>query len=75
MAGLIPIPNTRVSNLLVRDRLLAQLQGDQLDIFRLENQVSTGRRISLPSEDAPAAQRAIALQRLVERKTQLASNV
>ena len=55
----------------MRQRLLAQLQGDQLDIFRLQNQVSTGRRITLPSEDAPAAQRAITLQRLIERKTQL----
>ena len=73
MAGIIPIPTTRVSNMLVRQRLLSQLQGDQLDLFRLQNQVSTGRRITLPSEDAPAAQRAITLQRLIERKTQLRS--
>ncbi len=75
MASLVPIPTTRVSSLFVRQRLLAQLQGDQLEIFRLQNQVSTGRRITLPSEDAPAAQRAITLQRLIERKSQLASNV
>jgi flagellin-like hook-associated protein FlgL len=75
MANLVPIPTSRVSNAFVRQRLLAQLQGDQLDVFRLQNQVSTGRRISRPSEDAPAAQRAITLQRLIERKTQLASNV
>lgn len=75
MATLVPIPTTRVSTSFVRQRLLAQLQGDQLDVFRLQNQISTGRRISLPSEDAPAAQRAITLQRLIERKTQLSSNV
>lgn len=73
--AIIPIPTTRISGLLARERLLAQLQGDQLDIFRLQNQVSTGRRITLPSEDAPAAQRAITLQRLLERKTQLKSTV
>jgi flagellin-like hook-associated protein FlgL len=75
MATLVPIPTTRVSTSFVRQRLLAQLQGDQLALFRLQNQISTGRRISLPSEDAPAAQRAITLQRLIERKTQLSSNV
>lgn len=75
MASIIPLPNTRVSGLLVRQRLLAQLQGDQLDLFRLQNQVSTGQRFTLPSEDAPAARRAMTLQRLLERKTQLGSNI
>jgi flagellar hook-associated protein 3 FlgL len=75
MASIIPLPTTRVSGMLVRQRLLAQLQGDQLDLFRLQNQVSTGQRFSLPSEDAPAARRAMTLQRLLERKTQLRSNI
>jgi flagellin-like hook-associated protein FlgL len=75
MAGVVPIPTTRVSSLLIRQRLQSQLQSDQLDIFRLQNQISTGRRITAASEDAPAAQRAITLQRLIERKAQLRSNV
>jgi flagellar hook-associated protein 3 FlgL len=75
MAGVIPLPTSRVSGLLIRQRLQSHLQADQLEIFRLQNQISTGRRITLPSEDAPAAQRAITLQRLIERKTQLRSNV
>jgi flagellin-like hook-associated protein FlgL len=75
MAGIIPLPNTRVSGMLVRQRLLAQLQADQLDLFRLQNQVSSGQRITLPSEDAPAARRAMTLQRLLERKQQLRLNV
>lgn len=75
MAGLVPIPNTRISQLLARERLLSQLQGDQLDLLRLQDQVSTGRRISRASEDPSAAQRAITLQRLLERKEQLRSNV
>jgi len=73
--AIVPVPTTRISGLLARERLLAQLQGDQLDVFRLQNQISTGRRITLPSEDAPAAQRAVTLQRLLERKTQLRSSV
>ena len=75
MASIIPLPTTRVSGMLVRQRLLAQLQGDQLDLFRLQNQVSTGQRFTLPSEDAPAARRAMTLQRLLERKTQIGSNL
>jgi len=73
--AIIPIPNTRVSNLLLRQRLTQQYQNDQLDLFRLQEQISTGQRISLPSEDAPAALRAIALQRLIERKSQLETNI
>ena len=75
MAGLIPIPTTRIPSLYARQRLTQQLQLDQLALFRLQDQVSTGRRIILPSDDAPSALRAISLQRLIERKTQLASNI
>jgi flagellar hook-associated protein 3 FlgL len=75
MAGLYPIPTTRVSNQLVQLRLQSQLSSDQLDILRLQSQVSTGRRIISPSEDAPAAQRAISLQRLLELKAQAQINL
>src|SRR5689334_4019486 len=75
MAGIIPLPPTRISDSLVRQRLLSQLQSDQLDLFRLQNEVSTGRRITVPSEDVAASRRAMTLQRLLERKTQLKSNV
>ncbi len=75
MAGLVPIPNTRISDLFVRQRLTQQFQTDQLDLFRLQDQISTGQRIILPSDDAPAALRAITLQRLLERKDQLQVNV
>jgi len=75
MAGIVPIPTTRVSDLFVRQRLLTQIQVDQRDVFRLQQQVSTGRRISLPSEDAPAALRAASLQKLLERKEQVRTNL
>jgi flagellar hook-associated protein 3 FlgL len=70
-----PVPTTRVSDLLTRQRMLAQSQIDQQELFRLQAQISTGQRISLPSEDAPAAGRAIELQRLIERKTQVRINL
>ncbi|MGI9429749.1 MAG: hypothetical protein ACR2NM_13895, partial [Bythopirellula sp.] len=75
MAGIIPIPTSRISGLLTRQRLAQQYQRDQLDLFRLQEQISTGYRISLPSEDAPAAVRAISLQRLLNRKGQLETNI
>jgi len=75
MSGIIPIPTSRVGDLFVRQRLTAQVQRDQLDLFRLQNQISTGQRLQLPSDDAPAALRAINLQRLLDRKGQIQTNV
>lgn len=75
MAGITPIPTTRVSDFFIRQRLIGQVQRDQLDLFRLQTQVSTGRRIVLPSEDAPAALRAMNLQRVLQRKAQVETNL
>jgi flagellar hook-associated protein 3 FlgL len=69
------ISTTRVSNLQLQHNLLSQLQFDQSALLRLQTQLSSGRRIAVPSEDAPAANRAIDLQRLLERKTQVKSNL
>jgi flagellar hook-associated protein 3 len=75
MSRIIPIPTTRVSDFFIRQRMVGQVQADQLDLFRLQTQVSTGRRIFLPSEDAPAALRAINLQRTLQRKDQFQTNL
>jgi flagellin-like hook-associated protein FlgL len=75
MSRIIPIPTTRVGDLFVRQRLIGQVQLDQLDLFRLQRQVSSGHRLELPSDDAPAALRAINLQRLQDRKGQIRTNV
>ena len=75
MASITPIPSSRVSDVLIRSRLTRQLQSDQLELFRIQSQLSTGRRIILPSEDAPAALRGITLQSLIERKEQFGVNL
>ncbi|WP_254506916.1 flagellar hook-associated protein FlgL [Anatilimnocola floriformis] len=75
MPAIYPIPTNRVSSLLVQQRLLSQLQSDQVSILQLQQQIATGRRIGVPSEDAPAAQRAISLQRLLEQKKQARTNL
>jgi flagellin-like hook-associated protein FlgL len=75
MSRIIPVPTTRVGDFFVRQRLTEQVQLDQLALFRLQSQVSTGRRLQLPSDDAPAALRAINLQRLLDRKDQIRTNL
>lgn len=73
--AIVGIPNTRVSDLFVRMRLLEQIQQDQAGILRLQTQLSTGQRFQAPSEEPVAAQRVMSLQRLLERKQQVRSNL
>lgn len=75
MSRIIPVPTTRVGDFFVRQRLTSQVLADQLSLFRLQTQVSTGQRLQLPSDDAPAALRAINLQRLIDRKGQIQTNI
>jgi flagellar hook-associated protein 3 len=75
MSGIIPIPTTRVGDYFTRTRLTNQVESDQLDLFNLENQVSTGKRLILPSDDAPAALRAIDLQRALQQKQQFQTSL
>jgi flagellin-like hook-associated protein FlgL len=71
----IPASSDRVSTLMMRERLVRQVQADQVALARVQDQVSTGRRISAPSDDVTSAFRAMTLQRLLERKDQIATNV
>ncbi|MBN2291828.1 MAG: hypothetical protein JXM70_05350 [Pirellulales bacterium] len=75
MTSIIGIPTTRVSNSYIQQRLLSQVQYDQTELFRLQTQLSTGRRFEMPSEDPIASMRIIDIQRLIERKQQVYSNV
>jgi len=75
MAAIYPIPTGRSSDMLVTRRLLAQLQVEQKRLLAVEQQLGTGRRIQLPSEDASSASRAISLQRILESKLQLQTNL
>jgi flagellar hook-associated protein 3 FlgL len=75
MGSVIGIPTTRVSDLFLRQRLLNQVRSDQLDLFRIQMQLSTGRRLFVPSEDASAALRVMSLQRLLEQKEQVKTNL
>ena len=75
MSPISSIPATRIANQLVQQRLLNQIQSDQQALLRSQTQIGTGRRIELPSEDAPASLRAMNLQELIERKSQIEKNI
>src|SRR5258706_4609030 len=75
MSGIVPIPTTRVGDFFVRQQLVSRIQSDQLDLFQIENEVSTGKRIQVPSDDPPAALRAIDLQRAIQQKTQIQTSL
>jgi len=75
MPAIYPISTGRVSELLVQKRLLSQFEFDNLELVKLQDQLSTGLRLSRPSDDAPAAMRAITLQRLLEQKEQAKTNL
>ncbi len=73
--AILSIPNTRISDLFSRQRLLSQLQADQIGLLRLQTHLSTGRKFELPSEDPVAANRVIGLQRLLEQHAQTKANL
>ena len=75
MPSIVGIPTARISNSFIQQRLLSQVQFGQTELFRLQNQLSTGRRFETPSEDPVASMRIIDIQRLLERKQQVYSNV
>jgi flagellar hook-associated protein 3 FlgL len=68
------IPTTRLSNPFMTQQILAQIASDQTNLFRVQSQLSSGRRVLAPSDDAPAAARAMALQALMERKNIVAQS-
>ncbi len=75
MGGIAPIPASRVSDLLTTQRINAQLQADEIGLEQLETQVSTGQRLTLPSDDPSAAAQAVNLNRLIQQKTQIQTNL
>ena len=72
---IIGIPTTRISEAFIRQRMLNQVMYDQEQLFRVQQQLSTGRRFEAPSSDPVAAMRVVVLQQLLTRKTQMRTNI
>jgi flagellar hook-associated protein 3 FlgL len=73
--AIYPIPAGRSSDALVSRRMLAQMQDAQKRLLTVEQQLSTGLRLQLPSDDTLSASRAMTLQRMLETKKQLQTNL
>lgn len=72
--ALLPVATTRTSTPLANQRLLFQLNSDQIALQEKFDQLSTGRRVLRISDDPAAAGRAISLQRGIDRSDQLLRN-
>ncbi|MCH7989773.1 MAG: hypothetical protein IID46_11585 [Planctomycetes bacterium] len=70
-----PILPGRIPATLAGTRLRENLQRTQRVLLELQAQAATGQKFFLPSENPGSAIRTIVLQKLVERKTQMRSNV
>lgn len=75
MTTILPISTGRVSDMLTHSRLLLQMQADEREMLRLQQQISTGRSVGVPSQDPRAAGRAFVLQRTIEQKQQIGANI
>ncbi|HJN08321.1 MAG TPA: flagellar hook-associated protein FlgL [Pirellulaceae bacterium] len=75
MSEIYPVLAGRITDTLMQRRLISQFDYDRSELVRLQDQLSTGYRISSPSDDAPSALRAITLQRLLEQKSQVKTNL
>lgn len=71
---LLPVSTVRTSTPLATQRLLFQLNADQLELQRQYDQLSTGRRVLRYSDDPAAAGRAIGLHRGIDLTNQLLRN-
>ena len=72
--SLLPITSNRVSTPLQTQRLLFQLNSDQLALQRHYEQLSTGRRIASVADDPAAAGRVVLLNRDINRAQQVIRN-
>ncbi|MHB9077103.1 MAG: flagellar hook-associated protein FlgL [Pirellulaceae bacterium] len=75
MTGIYPIPTGRSSDALLTQRLMFQLQAEQKRLMQVEQQLSTGKRYQLASEDASSANRALSLQLILDGKQQQTTNL
>ncbi len=74
-SSFFPVGTSRASSVLAAQQLIFQVNTNQNDILSLQNQLSTGLRITRPSEDPAAAIRALSAQRQLEYKSQVDSNL
>ena len=73
--GLGPILPGRFPASLAGDRLSQLIASDRRALIQLQDQVASGQKFFVPSDDPAAAVRTVVLQKALERKEQLQANV
>ncbi len=73
--SIISIRGMRVSTTMQSQMLLEQMRLNQLSMFNNQQQMASGQRMLLPSDDPAGATQALRLSDLLTRYTQLQSNV
>ena len=75
MSSITGISSTRISNVFVYTQLARQMMSDQVELFNVESQISTGHRYQLPSENPVSAEQVIDYQRVLEQMGQYVRNI
>lgn len=75
MSSIATLSLTRVSNNLTTFALLESLQNNTRNLFTLQQQLSSGRQLTQPSDDPVAATQALGLTTLLERQEQILENI
>jgi flagellin-like hook-associated protein FlgL len=69
------IPTSNISDMYVQQQLLDELNANQTDMLNIENELSTGKSISVASQDPIAAMRIMNLQSQLSVNQQIATNI
>jgi flagellar hook-associated protein 3 FlgL len=75
LSSFYPAVAGRTSDALARNRSLFMVQASRLSVQALEEQLSTGRRFSVPSQDPTSAIRVMGIQRDLEFRDQTLRNL
>jgi flagellin-like hook-associated protein FlgL len=75
MSSISAIATDRVTQQMKRNALLGSLQTDQSQLLTLENQLTTGKRLTQASDDPTAAVGIIRLNAQIQTTTQYSSNL
>jgi flagellar hook-associated protein 3 FlgL len=73
--NILPVPSSRVSDTFIRQQLLEQMQQQQQALTKLQDEISSGSQLVLPSDNPPAALQALGLQSLLAQKQQYTTNL
>jgi flagellin-like hook-associated protein FlgL len=75
MGSIAGISTVRVSDLMMRQQLVSQIEAAQTQMLQSQEQMSTGKSFQLPGQNPTAALQGTDLQRLLAQNTQMQANI